>query len=197
MGLFDFLKRKDKAAASGSPSSSPVVPPPAAPEDELEAALKSLETPPARLWHYEFAHVALRIGTFNHPDQVVRYLSNPATAQLVVKEVLARVAEELRLPREEVQAFARELTVSAKPLDNGTLVIVAMPSPVDDTEAYFVGIAVDDPNAPARVKYYTLERARRGQTMLCGWSREGGHLNFGEGPAATIEAFAAAVAARL
>lgn len=46
-------------------------------------------------------------------------------------------------------------------------------------------------------RFFTLEDAGGGVTMLGGWSAEEEHLNFGEGPAPTLEAFAAAVSARV
>ena len=45
--------------------------------------------------------------------------------------------------------------------------------------------------------FFTLEDAGGGVTMLGGWSADERHLNFGDGPPPTLDAFAAAVAARL
>ena len=77
------------------------------------------------------------------------------------------------------------------------------PRPQKPAEAHYVAL-VFRTAARARLRpghpvllYYTLELARsfegENPTMLCGWSADRAHLNFGRGPLAEPDAFVAAV----
>jgi hypothetical protein len=81
-------------------------------------------------------------------------------------------------------------------------VIVSMPAPVAVGEAHFVGVVLAEltPGAAVGYRYFTLELGDRGdgsaRPVLCEW-KGARHLNFGDGPAPEVEAFVAALAARL
>jgi hypothetical protein len=82
--------------------------------------------------------------------------------------------------------------------------VVEMPRPRAITEAFFVAaVLLADPDRempdPKEVvlRYFTLEKGFTFEgpprTVLCEWTAEGTHCNYGDGPAPRLEAFLQAV----
>ena len=76
-------------------------------------------------------------------------------------------------------------------IGGNTAFIIAMPRPQAPAECFFVAIVREG----AGVGYYTLELSFGGATMMCGWSAEGAHNNYGPGPKPELNDFVAAVEA--
>ncbi len=185
MGLFDFLKGKRKPSAAGREAESI--------QGALDALGEKLGGEP-RFWHYFVAHVALR-------DFALRGEGLPAAAADPEKSrgffamILSKMAEHIGLSAAEAERLAGEFTVRHRRIGGYDAAIVQLPTPCGPTECHFVALLHAQNGLPAR--YFTLEDAGGGVSILGGWSADEKHLNFGEGPAPTVEAFVAAVAAQL
>ena len=157
--------------------------------------------------HYTFAPHALRGMTFHLRDQMRQMLiSGHATAFL--KDLWDYVAQDLG--EDEVLPSTGLLVHNEMLGEESTLSIVVLPEPRCTTEAHMIGIAFlpsqqfsPDPGA-CDIRYFTLEKGFSEddipRTTLCEWhhSEDGvSHLNFGDGPAPEVAAFAGQLMARL
>ena len=68
------------------------------------------------------------------------------------------------------------------------VVLVTMPEPRFVPEAYMVAVILHIKEGKETVEFFTLEKSF-GCTMLCGWSQDGNHLNFGKGPEPDADKF--------
>ncbi len=91
------------------------------------------------------------------------------------------------------QIRMHSLKVNRKPC-----LIVELPEPLAATEVYFAGIVLTPPVGDtaadltsAAVRYFTLEKGYQSdgkpRTVLCEWTADNKHLNYGDGPAATVK----------
>ena len=192
MGLLDFLRRKPK----------PDEPPGAG----LEAVLNDARNQPRRQ-HYLFAHVVLRQLAFENPMAVVGSLHSPKAGELLAM-VWKDVTERVREAGEPTPLDGSELRAEGMLLGGFPCVIVTMPPPVATTEAHFVALVLHlrpgaGKNAPEKpeLSYFTLEKGfstdGSDRTVLCAWSADQAHSNYGDGPEPTVPAFARAVEAML
>jgi hypothetical protein len=82
--------------------------------------------------------------------------------------------------------------INYKKIESETnLYIVTAPKPVDITDAYFIALTVKD----EKPRYFTVEKTisyqNSGDALLCEWTQEGVHRNFGLSTSnPTIENFA-------
>jgi hypothetical protein len=88
---------------------------------------------------------------------------------------------------------------------NFPCVVLKMPQPRGVTECHFVGIVAhmdlstdEKPSEQTPMSYFTLERGvgedlKTPRTVLCEWSKDGTHSNFGDGPPPEAEMFANAI----
>jgi hypothetical protein len=179
MGLFDRLRRRPPA--------------PAAAEDE--------EKP--RLRHYEFAHFALRQVALSDP---LAFLGNMASElrQEFLAAVLAMVDERFGDAADAGEFTARDFRVLPTRVGRYPCAIVVMPPPGAVTEAHLIALVMladlSDPDAvhgEIQGRYFTLEQGihidRSTRTVLCEWTADGQHLNYGDCPEPTPAAFAAAI----
>jgi hypothetical protein len=191
MRFFDlFRKRRDAAAAA---------------PDALDDLLRN--EPQPRCQYYFFAHYALRTAAYQLGASAVGVLLSPRRDEFLAD--MWRMATEGC--KQNGDAASDPLPpIEVLPLKAGSLpcVVLRMPSPQRTTECHFVAIVlhVDPsevlPSKPERaaVSYYTLERGVRiesgaARTVLCSWSKEGSHINYGDGPPPDPQAFADAVGA--
>src|SRR6476660_4269749 len=141
-------------------------------------------------WHYHFAHVAMRAFAFAEPDITVFSLADAKGSQRLIGAVLSQVAEFYELDEQQVRALARGFTVTVRRADDLPIYVISMPAPQNATDCYFVGIvSLHD----GGVEYFTLERSIMDGTMICGWSADGAHLNYGSGPNPDVDAFVARI----
>jgi len=142
----------------------------------------------SRRHHYLFAHRELAAAA----PRVGRRLLDDARrgeAEFTLRRVWAGIGG--ALPESE-RLDPEGLSASTHTIGDLDVVVVTMPTPMEQPEAYFGAMVVPrDEEAP--IRYLTLEMSydvvnRLPCTVGGEWNREG-HLNLGEGPEPTIEAF--------
>ena len=143
-------------------------------------------------WHHAFAHYVLRVATFEDPDFTFGALSAPDSAQRLVLAAMALLGRHYKLSVEQVMAFARSITVRPHRFNHDDGYIVEMPTPRNARECLFVAIVRKGDGA---IDYLTLELTEDDGVMLCGWSAEGEHLNYGPRPSRDLDGFIAEVVA--
>jgi hypothetical protein len=193
MGIFDFFKRKQSPAApdAGSPPSGRVEP---------------------RCGHYFMAHYALRTVALQHPLETLAMLASPKGYDFLAR-LLDEVEEVCRDQGRPPPDFtAADLHIGYRRcVGNHPCAVVRFPEPQGTTEAHMVAIVVTSdlpaiapgakelPQVDAR--YFTLEKGFRfkggaERTVICEWTKTA-HLNGGDGPPPTVDAFLAAIEERL
>jgi hypothetical protein len=151
-------------------------------------------------WHYEFAHLALRIPFFMQPDFYLEVLEDPDQREALMRSVVARIAQNHGLSPETAIDAVGTIEVHKRHFMIGDCSVVSyiveMPPPTRATECHFVAIAFKADGTPY---YFTLERSGdvSGSTVLCRWTAEENHLNFGAGPPPDLDDFANEVARRV
>jgi hypothetical protein len=185
MGLWDWIRGKKPA-----PTPEPARAPAPAPDGP-------------RPHHYQFAHRALPQVAFQDADRFLGELGGTGGAALL-NHLWGFVGERVRESGQPtLAALLPPPTVCH--LELGTAYVVTLPPALASPEAHLVafvalprepGAAVDD-----WLRYFTLELGQslegKPYTVLAAWNSEGTHLNFGPGPAARVDDFAAALSQRL
>lgn len=182
MALFDFFRRK------------PQTPPPHKSEEA------DLDTP--RCHHYTLAHQALRSIALEEPLAFLGILASP-DAQRFLADLMQSVSEHCKAHEPQPDFSVQELVVHRMRLGRYPCAVIEMPPPRAITEAFFVAaVLLADPSEgmpPQEVtlRYFTLEKGMTlegpPRTVLCEWTAEGSHVNYGTGPEPRLEAFAEAV----
>lgn len=142
-------------------------------------------------WHYFFAHMALRKQVMRVPDLLEGALAEPERLRGWIRAALEDTEGMWGLTREQTTALAQTIAAGRAAIGDRQAVIVAMPPPREPTECYFVAIFRDTDGS---IAYYTLERSVLVPTVLCGWTSDGAHSNYGASPEPTVEAFVQAIA---
>src|SRR5579885_790015 len=154
--------------------------------------------------HYTFAHVALRSVAFRHPAGCLGVLASP-DAHAFLADLLRSVDEHCREMGRPGQLAVDDLNVHRGRCGDYPCAVVEMPRPRGITEAFFVALVLlvdmsaDEPDFDhAALRYFTLEKgAMLGgppRTVLCEWTADGSHVNYGDGPPAELGAFVDKVA---
>jgi hypothetical protein len=182
MGLFDFFRRKPARPPGNGP-------------DEADLA-------EPRCHHYMLAHVALRMAAFEHPLGVLGILGSPDGRRFLA-DVLKSVSEHCKGRGPGPDFGADDLKICQGRVRRYPCAVVEMPRPRATTEAFFVALVLladpDERMPPADIKlrYFTLEKGfvlgGPPRTVLCEWTSEGSHANYGDGPPPRLDAFIRAV----
>lgn len=164
--------------------------------------------------HYAFAHRVLPQWLFEDPVHLLEALSTDEGTD-ILRSLWLRVGEHFDMSeRVAAQGLGHEIrTVGAALI----VVLFVLPPPRVMTEAYFVAgvlrvpeesslhgtfdvrvltLELTDPRQYASEEYLlVLEKSGQDQpgAVLCEWTREGTHLNFGRYVEPTLEAFFSAV----
>lgn len=141
--------------------------------------------------HYSFAYVALRSMAFRDPAQLFAVVASDGPRFL--QWLWGKVGQQLEA--EAVGTLAHTFVApAALTIGEAKALVVTLPTPAAAAECWFVALVLPPDGALA---YYTLELGARmdgePRTVLCGWTADGIHRNYGDGPAPTIEAFAQAL----
>lgn len=147
-----------------------------------------------RFWNYFVGHVALRDFALRG-DGLPREAADPERSRGFFAMILGKMAEQLGLPAEEAERLAGEFVVRHRSIGGYEAAIVQLPTPRGPTECHFVALLHAQGGLLAR--FFTLEDAGGGVTMLGGWTAEEKRLNYGEGPPPEIDRFVEAVSRRL
>ncbi len=163
-------------------------------------ASKAIRSEP-RDHHYVFAHYTVREACAHDPLYFFSILASPDQEKFVAW--LWKTTEK-RVGRPIADVDPSELTICTCRVGESPAVILTMPSPVANAEAYLLAVLltkprkVSEPEREAAFRYFTLELGANldgtTRTVLCEWD-EDGHKNFGDGPPPTVEEFASALEA--
>jgi len=183
MGLFDFFGRKPDTRHDPGPV-----------EEDLDEP---------RCHHYMLAHYALRGAAFDDPLACLGILASP-DAQRFLSHLLQSVSEHCKEREPRPDFSAERLAVHKVRVGRYPCAVVEMPRPRATTEAFFVAaVLLADPKGgmseseEIELRYFILERGfvlgGPPRTVLCEWTSEGKHVNYGNGPEARLELFVRAV----
>lgn len=179
------------------------------PEQEVDVSALVDDAKQPRAQHYIFAHRFLPALTFQMGVTTVLILANPEKSDLFLHKLWNDVAEKNEIPLDE-QITPDPLNATVERVGDKLIAIVQLPPPQAVTEAHFVAIVSDlppepgDDDAPESIealrqqlrqtplRYFSLENGysldNTPRTAFCEWTKEG-HLNMGDGPKPTREAF--------
>jgi hypothetical protein len=141
-------------------------------------------------WHYFFGHISLRRLAYEAPDLLEWTLSDPDALASWIERAMGEAAQFWGLTPEQRLDLVARIRATWRRIGDAQAVIVTMPPPRIASECYFIAICRRSDGSPA---YFTLERSVFSPTVLCGWSADGVHLNYGSNPEPTIQAFMAAI----
>jgi hypothetical protein len=185
MGLFDFMKGKPKPAARRREAETM--------QAKLDDLGERLGGKP-RFWHYFVAHVALRDIALRG-EGLPPSAAEPGRAHGFFAMILTKMAPHLGVAETDADRLAQGFAIHHRRIGEAEAAIVELPPPEGPTECYFVAIVPSRGGQPAQ--FFTLEKAGGVVVLLGGWSADEEHLDFGEGPVPTVDAFVTAVADRL
>lgn len=190
MGWFDWLKNLFR------PHSQP----------SSEAFDKDQINQP-RCMHYAFAHLGLRSLAFDDPLRCLAILSSDDSRKFLAY-LLRSVEQHCQTRGDQLDFGLEDIVVHSVRMGRFPCSVVQMPEPRGITEAYFVALVLMiDPDAESlpdkpELRYFTLEKGFNvgggpPRTVLCEWTADGTHANYGDGPPPELRAFLEAVAGRL
>jgi hypothetical protein len=179
MGLFDIFRRK--------------------PQEPPHSSAADLDEP--RCHHYALAHYALRSAAFGDPLAYLGILASPDAREFLA-QMLRSVSEHCE--NEEPEFAAEDIAVHPVRVGRYPCAVVELPRPRAVAEAYFTAAVLladlqdrTPESAPLELRYFTLEKgvvlAGPSRTVLCEWTSEGSHANYGDGPMPQLKAFVKAV----
>jgi hypothetical protein len=148
--------------------------------------------------HYLYAHRVLPTLFYQNPQQFLSILTMDGIAFLRFfwDRTLQDHGDEPHTP-------PQGMNYETRALDDGTLIaIIELPQPERMAEAYFVAAVFRDAASQPLMRYFTLEYGMHildntPRTVLCEWTLDGKHLNFGDGPEPKSKAFFDAILAHL
>jgi hypothetical protein len=177
MGFFDLFRRK-------------------ASRDELDAYLEANKP---RAQYYLFAHGALRELALEQPMMAFAGVLSDEPRDKTGRMLWDDCGQRVKQAGEPTWPFPG---MESRMYDDGPfpMAVVKLPEAKKQTEAHFVAIVLcvdpkkDKPPPPVPARYFTLEHGGPGgETVFGEWTKDGKHLNRGEGPAAEWEPFHRAV----
>jgi len=178
MGFFDVFRRNQSS-------------------DQVQDEQVSSQLREPRCHHYNLAHIALRSAAFQNPTGFIDALT-PNNAADFVAMLMEFVVEDCQ---EESPDFSvDELRFHYAQIDKYPCTIVELPTPVATAEAFFVaGVLLVEPDdgvaepTDVTLRYFTLEKGflQGGgeRTVLCEWTADGSHANYGDGPEPEVAEF--------
>ena len=168
MGLFDFFKKKPEPSQMNDGPS---------PE-------------------YALAHLALRHIALSDPIQFLAIVASPE-ADRFIDSIIKNVKENCgRKPSFD----ATSVKIATVRVNEFPCAILEFPAPNEIAEAFMVGVIVEIDSSSeqpteietTQARYFTLEKGYSDtnelRTVLGEWT-EDSHLNYGDGPPPTVEAF--------
>ena len=147
-----------------------------------------------RRQHYFFAHYVLPGLIFENIDTALETFSNPNVDILLQRLWAIAVPEGSTEP----PILPTSLAVSEfSPAPGVRLFVFSLPQPVAMTEAFFTALACMTANSKPMVRYFTLElgfsQTHALRTVIGEWTPDRSHVNYGDGPEPTAEAFVSAL----
>jgi hypothetical protein len=150
--------------------------------------------------HYIFAHRVLPSLFFQNPERFLEILKEDGIAFL--RFYWDKVGSTLDSADTEP---LHGINYETRMLEDGTAVtLIELPPPQHMTEAYFTALVYRPLGAggDSLQRYFTLEYGMRilepgERSVLCEWTADNRHVNYGEGPEPTSRAFFTAVCDKL
>ncbi len=151
--------------------------------------------------HYVLAHIALRKICLQDPMNFFGTIASEHKDEFL-KDVWQQVREHCDSEGEATFDISDVGFTTCSIKDYPTIVL-AMPEPTGLGEAYFAAIVLkiqlDDAERPEKpeILYFTLEKSvhldQSDRTVMCGWTADDSHLNYGDGPDPGVDAFIEAI----
>ena len=139
-------------------------------------------------WHYYFGHISLRRLAYETPDLIP--LADPDALQFLIEDAMEEAAEFWGVTAQQRRDLIGKIRCARRRIGGADAIIVTMPPPRIASECFFIAVCRRGDGSPA---YFTLERSVFSPTVLCAWSADGVHLNYGRNPPPTIDAFIEAI----
>jgi hypothetical protein len=147
--------------------------------------------------HYTLAHLAFRGFCSQEPLTFFGVMGSPQRDSLI-EEIWRQVCENCA-DEGEPDFDINEVQVITCLIKHYPCMVIQMPPPQEIGEAHFAGIVLHtDVNAPDLPKdpefaYLTLEKGLDDDgeecTYFCAWTPDDEHVNYGQGPEASLENF--------
>jgi hypothetical protein len=146
-------------------------------------------------WPAVFAHKLLPRLLFDDPsDKLLEILGNSELARPLIRYLVDNVALLCGFPEGAWKNLAADINLHRRNFGTVEGTVIEMPPPQIPPECYFIAIV---PMIGDRPRYFTLECAFFPGPMLCEWTADRAHHNFGPGPDPDIDSFITAVIAEL
>jgi hypothetical protein len=160
--------------------------------------------PPNSRHHYAFAHYALRHFAFAQPVRLFGILASELRKEFF-DELLKDLDGRISLEDGQRNFTGSDIGFTGVLIQGRPCVVLTMPPANNPAEAYFVAILSRLPtdalqaflagntSGESLIEYFTLERpslpAPGGEGVLCAWTENDCHLNYGPGPVPRLEDF--------
>uniref|UniRef100_A0A832A737 Uncharacterized protein n=1 Tax=Desulfacinum infernum TaxID=35837 RepID=A0A832A737_9BACT len=146
---------------------------------------------------------AMRSMAFENPLGFLSILASP-DAHKFLSSLMQSVSEYYSELEQGPDYTVEEFTIHKARVGRYSCAIIEMPQPRGRTEAFFVAaVLLADPDQSmfdskkGGLRYFTLEKGFRlggpPRTVLCEWTEEGSHVNYGDGPAPRLDLFIEAI----
>lgn len=155
--------------------------------------------------HYILGHIALREICADDPVSFFCLMNAPERDEFldgVWRQIRDNCDVDGKAPFDITDVDFKYCTVQDYPT-----VLITMPEPEGMTEAYFVAmilkIDIDADEFPENpeFQYFTLEKGSEmdgtDRTVMCEWTADGKHMNYGDGPPPDIDFFVEEVIGRI
>lgn len=151
-----------------------------------------------RCAHYQLAHVAFRSIAMQNPLEFMSLMVSEKARDFVAS-LLEQVAEHCSEPPD---FDADDVTLHRTRVLGSPLLVIEMPETKEFAEAHFAAawLAVNDGPEASQLRYFTLEASDPAfghSTVLGEWEASGEHVSYGSGSEPTLEAFVAAITAKV
>jgi hypothetical protein len=142
-------------------------------------------------WPAVLAHQVLPRVIFDDTGaKALGLLGHPELARPFLNYLVDNVAQCCGFPEGAWKRLAADIRLHRCDFGAVDGIVLEMPPPQIPPDCYFIAVI---PVAADRPRYFTLECAFFPPTMLCEWTADRTHANFGPGPDADTELFIAAV----
>lgn len=179
MGLLDFITRRSKANDDRSSQKA------------------------ARCDHYTFSHVVLRDTVFENPAHVVSQLASAGSGDFIATlwEQVLSICQHFQ---QMVSINPDDILIHKIPVGTFPCVLIEMPTPQFETEAFFIALVLTLDMADQSwkdgsrvVRFLTLEFAKGDhhdlQTSIGEWTSRERYISHGPGPYPSVDQFVAKV----
>jgi hypothetical protein len=152
-------------------------------------------TPSLARWPAVFAHKVLPRLIFDETgNKLLEMFGNSEVARPLINYLVDNVALFCGFPEGAWKSLAVDIQLHRRNFGGVEGTVIEMPPPQVPLECYFIAII---PITGDRPRYFTLERAFFPGPMLCEWTADRAHHNFGTGLDPNIDLFVAAVTDKL